>query len=87
MNFGESLKTESRVEFCDKNSNCNRKEAILVDFKLAAVEDVKVPAGTFKECLRFDYVAEEISNGLSCVISRCSDWYAPNVGKIKTACF
>ncbi len=72
--------------FCDKINNCVSGRG-LIDLKLGAIEDVRGPAGFFKDCLRFDYVTEEFIGDSKSIINKCSDWYSRGMGKVKTLCF
>src|SRR5690606_14363896 len=51
--------------------------------KVVGLEDVTVPAGVFKGCVRIDSEYDYLAHG---AIGRVTDstWYAPGVGMVKT---
>lgn len=54
---------------------------------LDSVEDLEVPAGKFRDCLKFSSISEWKEPDGSFDRDDCTIWLAPGVGKIKEFCF
>jgi hypothetical protein len=65
----------------------NSKEAEhKINIGFENIEEVGVPAGTFKDCLKFQISFTEMVGGLQESTAEYSIWFAPGVGKVKQVC-
>ncbi len=84
MKIGESKEYTEEVEkFNSQNEKIERytqRRRILLE----GIEDVIVPAGEFKNCLKFTIITKWDNNndGINCSI-----WWAPGIGKVKQIWF
>lgn len=60
----------------------NTLSSSLWDIKYAGIEDVTVPAGTYKDCIKVNYISKQTSPA-GTIKNNCTSWFAKGVGEVK----
>ena len=80
---GEQVSISTKISVYPANED-KEEYTELCTIKLEAVEDVKVPAGTFSGCLKFSSVSDMTQeNGSQYFKNDTVTWLAPGVGVVK----
>lgn len=85
IEIGEERNCSTTISGYGLSGEKTREYPVSRQIKLAAIEDVEVPAGKFTACLKF-YSNYEYQTAAGKSKVDCSIWLAPGVGKVKEFC-
>lgn len=87
IELGESVETILKAEKFDCIDKEHMQYTGTTKILLESIEDVIVPAGEFKNCLKFSIMRKRKAENGNYDAEDSFLWLAPNIGKIKELCF